>query len=43
LNDIEPAVDAYDARATLVIGLAATRSYQEERPVLVSEYPEFKA
>jgi len=43
LNDKEPAVEAYDARATLVIGLAATRSYQEARPVLLSEYPEFKA
>lgn len=34
----EPAVNAYDARAALVIGLAATRSYQEARPVLLSEY-----
>jgi len=33
-----PAVDACDARAALVIGLAATRSYHEARPVLLSEY-----
>jgi inositol 2-dehydrogenase len=39
INDKEPAVDAYDARATLVIGLAATRSYDEARPVELSEYP----
>jgi scyllo-inositol 2-dehydrogenase (NAD+) len=38
LNDREPAVDANDARAALVIGLAATRSYQEARPVELLEY-----
>ncbi len=37
-----PAVDAYDARATLVIGLAATHSYQQARPVELSEYPDFQ-
>jgi inositol 2-dehydrogenase len=41
INDQEPTVDAYDARATLVIGLAATRSYHEARPVALSEYPAF--
>lgn len=34
----EPAVDGRDARAALVIGLAATRSFQEARPVELSEY-----
>lgn len=34
----EPAVDAHSARAALVIGLAATRSYQEARPVALAEY-----
>ncbi len=38
LNDREPAVDGYDARSALVIGLAATRSYKETRPVELSEY-----
>jgi predicted dehydrogenase len=42
INDKEPAVDAYDARTTLVTGLAATRSYDEARPVELSEYPDFK-
>ena len=37
-DDREPAVDAYDARAAVVIGLAATRSYKEARPVELSEY-----
>lgn len=41
IHDQEPAVGGHDARATLVIGLAATRSYREERPVLTTEYPEF--
>ena len=34
----EAAVDAYDARAALVIGLAATRSYDEARIVELGEY-----
>lgn len=34
----EAAVDAYDARAALVIGLAATRSYHESRVVELAEY-----
>ena len=34
----EPAVDAHAARAALLIGLAATRSYQEARPVALAEY-----
>jgi scyllo-inositol 2-dehydrogenase (NAD+) len=38
LNDREPAVDAHDARAALVIGLAATRSYLEGRVVELAEY-----
>ena len=38
LNDKEPAVDAYDARAALVIGLAARQSYFEARPVELTEY-----
>ncbi len=42
LTDKEPAVDAYDARATLITGLAATRSYHEARPVELADYPEFK-
>jgi len=41
INGQEPAVDAYDARATLVIGLGATRSYDEARPVELSEYSAF--
>jgi scyllo-inositol 2-dehydrogenase (NAD+) len=32
-----PAVDAHDARAALAIGLAATRSYHEGRPVELRE------
>ena len=38
LGDGEPAVDARDARAALLIGLAATRSYEEARPVRLAEY-----
>jgi inositol 2-dehydrogenase len=38
LNDIEPSVSGDDARAALIIGLAATRSYHEARPVELSEY-----
>lgn len=38
LNDQEPAVDARDARAALLIGLAATQSYQQARPVALAEY-----
>jgi inositol 2-dehydrogenase len=38
LDDREPAVDGHDARAALAIGLAATRSYQEARPVDLAEY-----
>jgi len=34
----EPAVDAHDARAALLIGLAATRSYQQARPVELAEW-----
>ncbi len=37
----EPAVGAPEARATLVIGLAATRSYDEARPVELAEYPPY--
>ena len=37
LDDREPAVTAADARAALAIGLAATQSYHEERPVELSE------
>jgi scyllo-inositol 2-dehydrogenase (NAD+) len=38
LADREPAVTARDARAALVIGLAATRSFHEARPVELVEY-----
>jgi len=38
LGDRGPAVDAHDARAALLIGLAATRSYDEERVVALAEY-----
>jgi scyllo-inositol 2-dehydrogenase (NAD+) len=38
LYDREPAVDARDARAALLIGLAATRSYHEDRVVALDEY-----
>lgn len=38
ITEQEPAVTGYDARAALVIGLAATRSYQEARPVELAEY-----
>jgi scyllo-inositol 2-dehydrogenase (NAD+) len=38
LDDREPAVTARDARAALIIGLAATRSYHEARPVELAEY-----
>ncbi len=41
INNQEPAVGAYDARATLVIGLAATRSLDEARPVELSEFPAY--
>jgi scyllo-inositol 2-dehydrogenase (NAD+) len=34
----EPAVDGHAARAALVIGLGATRSYHEARPVELDEY-----
>ena len=38
LNDREPAVDACDARAALIIGLAARQSYYDARPVELVEY-----
>jgi inositol 2-dehydrogenase len=38
LGGRDPAVHGYDARAALVIGLAATRSYHEARPVELAEY-----
>jgi predicted dehydrogenase len=38
LYEREPAVDARDARAALLIGLAATRSYYEDRVVVLDEY-----
>jgi inositol 2-dehydrogenase len=38
LDDREPSVSGHDARAALVIGLAATRSYHEARPVALAEY-----
>jgi scyllo-inositol 2-dehydrogenase (NAD+) len=38
LHDSEPAVDARDARAALLIGLAASRSYHEDRVVALDEY-----
>jgi inositol 2-dehydrogenase len=38
LRDSEPAVGAHDARAALLIGLAARRSYQEDRVVALAEY-----
>jgi scyllo-inositol 2-dehydrogenase (NAD+) len=38
LDGREPAVDAHDARAALVIGLAATQSYHEARVVELAEY-----
>jgi inositol 2-dehydrogenase len=38
LHDSEPAVDAHDARAALLIGLAARRSYHEDRVVALEEY-----
>jgi inositol 2-dehydrogenase len=38
IRDREPAVDARDARAALLIGLAANRSYHEERIVALDEY-----
>jgi predicted dehydrogenase len=38
LTDEEPAVSAYDARAALAVGLAATRSYKEGRVVELVEY-----
>ena len=39
INGQEPAVGAYDACATLVTGLAATRSYDVARPVELAEFP----
>jgi len=39
VNDQEAAVTVYDARAALLIGLAATRSFDEARPVELAEYP----
>jgi len=41
-NYQEPAINIYDARASLVIGLAATRSFDEARPVELSEFPAFQ-
>jgi inositol 2-dehydrogenase len=38
LHDSEPAVDARDGRAALLIGLAASRSYHEDRVVALDEY-----
>ena len=38
LHDSEPAVDARDARAALLIGLAASRSYHDDRVVDLDEY-----
>jgi len=37
MADRPPAVTAYDAREALAIGLAATRSFQQHRPVELSE------
>lgn len=37
VNDREPSVTAVDARAATALGIAATRSLDEERPVLLSE------
>jgi inositol 2-dehydrogenase len=39
INQQDPAVGAFDARATLVTGLAATLSYDEARPVELAEFP----
>jgi len=38
LDDREPAVDAHDARAALLIGLAARDSYDDDRVVTLAEY-----
>lgn len=38
MRDQPPAVTGADARAALVIGLAATRSFKEARPVELAEY-----
>jgi len=38
LHNREPAVDARDARAALLIGLASSRSYHEDRVVALAEY-----
>lgn len=38
LYDRPPAINARDARASLIIGLAATKSFHEERPVRLEEY-----
>lgn len=37
VNDREPSVTGVDARAATALGIAATRSLDEERPVLLSE------
>ena len=37
-HDDSSELEALDARAALVIGLAATRSYDEARPVHLGEY-----
>ncbi|MGC9335921.1 MAG: Gfo/Idh/MocA family oxidoreductase [Anaerolineae bacterium] len=38
LHDRPPAVTAADARSAVIIGLAATRSFHEARPVELVEY-----
>ncbi len=37
-HDKPAAIEAHDARATLIIGLAATKSFHEGRPVEIGEY-----
>jgi len=37
VQDREPAVTGLDARAATAIGIAATRSLDEDRPVLIEE------
>jgi len=39
INNQPPAINLYDARASLIVGLAATRSFDEARPVELSEFP----
>jgi myo-inositol 2-dehydrogenase/D-chiro-inositol 1-dehydrogenase len=39
-NDTKPPVTGADGRAAVVIALAAQRSYEEDRPVLLSEFGE---